>query len=168
MDRNKRSQAEYSKGAKTPEEAFDRQILSGNYMMFLIVVLFLLVGIEGYVGLMSQIMAVSIAALFATLVAGFIAAPLFWEMDNNNRLIRRVRRAGYFPINMKRFVFSKVKLMSFYGAILWVVSLAVQLLFIPLFGAGNILLYQGTLAAVYITNMVFYIITGTVGARLGE
>ena len=39
MNRVLNSQAEFSKGAKTPEEAFDRQILSGNYMMFLIMLL---------------------------------------------------------------------------------------------------------------------------------
>ena len=35
MNRILNSQAEFGKGAKTPEESFDRQILSGNYMMFL-------------------------------------------------------------------------------------------------------------------------------------
>jgi len=37
-----------------------------------------------------------------------------------------------------------------------------------LFGFGNILLYQGVLAAVFLANMLFYTLIGTVGVRLGE
>ena len=166
---NKQTQAEYSKGAKTPEEAFDRQMLSGNYMMFLIVALFLVVGVEGYVGLMPQPVVVGVAGIIACLAAGFLAVPLFWELDNNsNRFVRRIRRAAYFPIRKRAFVLSKLKLMSMYGGILWLVSLVIQLLFAPLFGLGNILLYQGTLAAVFAVNVIAYTVIGTAGARLGE
>ena len=166
---NKQTQAEYSKGAKTPEEAFDRQMLSGNYMMFLIVALFLVVGVEGYVGLMPQPLAVGVAAIIACLFAGLLAVPLFWELDNNsNRFVRRIRRAAYFPICIRAFAVSKLKLMGMYGGVLWIFSLAIQLLFSPLFGLGNILLYQGVLAAVFVVNMLFYTLLGTVGNRLGE
>lgn len=169
MNKIKSSQAEFSKGAKTPEEAFDRQMLSGNYMMFLMVVLFLVVGVEGYVGLMPKPVAVGVAGIISCLFAGFLAVPLFWELDNNsNRFTRRIRRAVYFPIRIRAFVVSKLKLMGMYGGILWLISLVIQLLFAPLFGLGNILLYQGVLAAVFAVNMVFYTAIGTVGARLGE
>ena len=157
-----------SRGAKTPEEAFDRQILSGNYMMFLIVGLFLVVGIEGFVGLMSTPAVVGVAALVACLSAGFLAGPLFWEVDNSGRGTRRIRRAAYFPIRVWPFILSKWKLMCMYGGVLWLFSLAIQLLFGVLFGFGNILLYQGALAAIFLANMLFYTLIGTVGARIGE
>lgn len=168
MMRNKITQAEYSKGAKTPEEAFDRQILSGNYMMFLIVLLFLVIGIEGYVGLMPRQLAAGVAGLVGCLAAGLLAGPLFWEVDNSNRCKRRLRRALYFPICIRAFVISKIKLMTMYGGILWLVSLAIQLVFSPLFGLGNILLYQGALAVCFAANMIFYTVIGTMGIRLGE
>jgi len=91
------SQAEFSKGAKTPEEAFDRQMLSGNYMLFLIVGLFLVVGIVGFAGLMSVPAVVGVAALVGCLAAVFLAAPLFWEVDSNGRATRRIRRAAAVP-----------------------------------------------------------------------
>lgn len=162
------SQAEYSREAKSPEEAFDRQMLSGNYKMFLAVLLFLIVGVEGYVGLMSQPVVLCVAGLIGTLWTALLSAPLFWEADNNSRLVRRIRRAAYFPINIRAFVFSKCKLFAMYGGILWLVSLVIQLLFAPLFGFGNLLMYQVALAVVLLVNMVFYIVIGTVGARLGE
>lgn len=168
MNRILSSQAEFSKGAKTPEEAFDRQILSGNYMMFLIVALFLVVGIEGYVGLMPTPAVIAVAALVACLAGTFLAGPLFWELDNRNRTIRRIHRAAYFPIRLWPFIFSKWKLMAMYGGVLWILSLVIQLIFGILFGFGNILLYQGVLAAVFAANMLFYTLLGTVGARLGE
>lgn len=153
---------------RMPEEAFDRQMFSENYRMFLIVLLFLVVGVEGFVGLMQQVAVVSVAGLVGCLAGAFLAAPLFWETDNSGRLVRRVRRAAYFPISIRRFAGSKIKRMGMYGGILWLFSLAIQLVFGPLFGFGNILLYQGALAAVFVGNMIFYIIIGTVGARLGE
>jgi hypothetical protein len=52
--------------------------------------------------------------------------------------------------------------------VLWLFSLTIQLIFGVLFGFGNILLYQGALAAVFVANMIFYTIIGTVGARMGE
>ena len=162
------SQAEFSKGAKTPEEAFDRQILSGNYMMFLIVGLFLVVGIEGFIGLMPTPVVVAVAAVVGCLSAGLLAGPLFWEVSTTNRAIRRLSRAAYFPIRLWPFIFSKWKLMAMYGGVLWLFSLVIQLIFGILFGFGNILLYQGALAAVFIGNMLFYTIIGTVGARIGE
>ena len=162
------SQAEFSKGAKTPEEAFDRQILSGNYMMFLIVGLFLVVGIEGFIGLMPTPAVVAVAAVVGCLSAGLLAGPLFWEVSTTNRAIRRLSRAAYFPIRLRPFIFSKWKLMAMYGSVLWLFSLVIQLIFGILFGFGNILLYQGALAAVFIGNMLFYTIIGTVGARIGE
>ena len=163
------SQAEFSKGAKTPEEAFDRQILSGNYMMFLIVGLFLVVGIEGFVGLMPKAAVIGVAAFVASLAAIFLAAPLFWETNiNSNRAIRRISRAAYFPIRLWPFIFSKWKLMSMYGGVLWLFSLAIQLIFGILLGFGNILLYQAVLAAAFVVNMLFYTLIGTVGARIGE
>ena len=168
MNRILSSQAEFSKGAKMPEEAFDRQMLSGNYMMFLIVSLFLVVGIEGFVGLMSTPAVVAVAALVGCLAGGFLAAPLFWELDNSGRATRRLRRAAYFPIRLWTFIFSKWKLMCMYGGVLWLFSLAIQLIFGVLFGFGNILLYQIVLAAVFLANVLFYTIIGTVGARLGE
>ena len=168
MNQNLSSQAELLKGAKTPEEAFDRQMLSGNYMMFLIVALFLVVSVEGFVGLMSTPAVVSVAALVACLAGGFLAAPLFWELDKNGRATRRICRAAYFPIRLKPFIFSKWKMMCGYGGVLWLISLAIQLLSGVLFGFGNILLYQGVLAAVFLANVLFYTIIGTVGARIGE
>ena len=161
-------QAKFSKGAKTPEEAMDRQLFSGNYMMFLIALLFFVIGVEGFVGLMPRVLVVSVAALVACLAAALLAAPLFWEGDSSNRMIRRIRRAVYFPICIKHFVISKWKLMGMYGGVLWLFSLAIQLVFGPLFGFGNILLYQGALAAVFVVNIVFYTVIGTVGARMGD
>ena len=157
-----------SSRAKTPEEAFDRQILSGNYMMFLIVGLFLVVGIEGFVGLMSTPVVVAVAAVVACLAAVLLAGPLFWEVDNRGRGTRRIRRAAYFPIRIWPFVLSKWKLMGMYGGVLWLFSLAIQLVFGVLFGFGNILLYQAALAGIFLANMLFYTILGTVGARIGE
>lgn len=168
MNQNVSSRAEFAKGAKTPEEAFDRQMLSGNYMMFLIVGLFLVVGVEGFVGLMSTPGVLGVAALVGCLSAGLLAGPLFWEVSTTNRAIRRLSRAAYFPIRLWPFIFSKWKLMAMYGAVLWLFSLAIQLIFGVLFGFGNILLYQGALAAVFVANMIFYTIIGTVGARMGE
>jgi len=168
MNKNLSSKAEVSEGAKTPEEAFDRQMLSGNYMMFLIVALFLVVGVEGFVGLMSTPAVVAVAALVASLAGAFLAAPLFWEVDSKGRGTRRICRAAYFPIRLKPFIFSKWKLMGMYGGVLWLFSLAIQLIFGILFGFGNILLYQSVLAAVFLVNILFYTIIGTVGARLGE
>jgi hypothetical protein len=168
MNKMLSSQAEFSKGARTPEEAFDRQLLSGNYMLFLIVGLFLVVGIEGFVGLMSTPAVVAMAALVGCLSAGLLAGPLFWEVDTGNRAIRRLHRAAYFPIRLCPFIISKWKLMAMYGGVLWLFSLVIQLIFGILFGFGNILLYQGVLAAVFVANMIFYTIIGTVGARLGE
>lgn len=168
MTRNKRSQAEFSKGAKTPEEAFDRQLLSGNYMMFLIVAMFFVVGIEGFVALMSPGVAIAVAGLVGCLAAALLAAPLFWEVDHNNRMVRRIRRAAYFPINIRAFIFSKWKLMSLCGAFFLVVSFAMQLLMAPLLGLSNVLLYLGMLAATLLVNMLFYTIIGTIGASLGE
>lgn len=168
MNKSTDSQTEVSKRAKTPEEAFDRQILSGNYMLFLIVGLFLVVGIEGFVGLMSTPAVVAVAASVACIAGALLAGPLFWEMEIGNRTIRRLHRAAYFPIRLWPFIFSKWKLMAMYGGVLWLFSLAIQLVFGVLFGFGNILLYQGILAAVFLANMFFYTIIGTVGARLGE
>lgn len=161
-------QTKESRQAKTPEEAFDRQMLSGNYMMFLIVGLFLVVGVEGFVGLMPVPAVVGVAGLVASLAAALLAGPLFWEVDSSNRATRRLRRGAYFPIRTKAFILSKWKLMTMYGGVLWLFSLAIQLVFGPLFGFGNILLYQGALAAVFVVNMLFYTVIGTVGARLGE
>lgn len=154
--------------ARTPEEAFDRQLLSGNYMMVLIVGLFLVVGIEGFVGLMSTPAVVAVAAVVGCVSVGLLAGPLFWEVDSKNHTMRRLSRAAYFPIRRWPFVFSKWKLMTMYGGVLWLFSLAIQLLFGILFGFDNILLYQGALAAVFLANMIFYTLIGTVGARLGE
>ena len=161
-------QTKESRRVKTPEEAFDRQMLSGNYMMFLIVGLFLIVGVVGFVGLMSMPAVIGVAGLVGCMAAGALAGPLFWEMDSANRATRRLRRAAYFPIRIWPFIISKWKLMAMYGGVLWLFSLAVQLVFGPLFGFGNILLYQGALALVYVVNMVFYTVIGTAGARLGE
>lgn len=168
MTRNKSSQVEFSKDTKTPEEAFDRQMLSGNYMLFLTVGLFLVVGVVGFVGLMSLPAVIGVAALVGCLAAGALAGPLFWEMDSANRATRRMRRAAYFPIRTWPFILSKWKLMTMYGGVLWLFCLAIQLLFSPLFGLGNILLFQGVLAAVFVANMIFYTVIGTVGAKLGE
>ena len=160
--------AEFSKGAKTPEEAFDRQILSGNYMLFLIVGLFLVVGIVGFVGLMPVHGVVAVAALVGCLSAGVLAGPLFWEVSTSNKTIRRLSRAAYFPIRTWPFIISKWKLLAMYGGVLWLFCLVIQLIFGAIFGFGNILLFQGALAAVFVANMLFYTIIGTVGARLGE
>jgi len=168
MNQNVSNQTELTKGARTPEEAFDRQMLSGNYVMFLIVALFLVVGVEGFVGLMSTSAVVAVAALVACLAGAFLAAPLFWELDKNGRATRRIRRAAYFPIRLKQFIFSKWKLMCMYGGVLWLLSLAIQLLTGLLFGYKNLLLYQGALAVIFLANILFYTIIGTVGARLGE
>lgn len=152
----------------TPEEAFDRRMLSENYRMFLIASLFLVVGVEAFLGLMPMAGVISVAVLVGCLGCGFLAGPLFWELDTNNRSVRRIRRAAYFPINIRSFIFSKWKLMATYGGVLWLFSLSIQLIFGFLFGFSNILLYQGLLAAVFLANMLFYTIIGTVGARLGE
>ena len=168
MTRNKSSQAEFSKGARTPEEAFDRQILSGNYMLFLIVGLFLVVGIVGFVGLMSVPAVVGVAALVGTLSAGALAGPLFWEVSTSNRTIRRLSRAAYFPIRTWPFIISKWKLMTMYGGVLWLFCLAIQLIFGVIFGYGNILMFQGALAAVFVVNMIVFTVLGTAGAKPGE
>lgn len=152
----------------TPEEAFDRRMLSENYRMFLIVCLFLVVGVEAFLGLMSTPAVIGVAALVGILSAGALAGPLFWELDTNNRSVRRIRRAVFFPICIRNFILSKWKLMTMYGGVLWLFSLAIQLVFGPLFGFGNILLFQGALTAVFVANMIFYTVIGTVGARLGE
>lgn len=165
---SEQNQTEESRKAKTPEEAFDRQMISGNYKMFLAVVLFFVVGIEGFVGLMPQTVVIGVAGFIACLAAGFLAGPLFWEVDSSNRAIRRLRRAAYFPIRTWPFIISKWKLMAMYGGVLWLFSLAIQLVFALLFGFDNILLYQGTLAAVFVANMIFYTVLGTVGAKQGE
>ena len=168
MNQMVNSQAELNKGVKTPEEAFDRQLLSGNYMLFLTGGLFLVVGIEGFVGLMPTPAVIAVAALVGCLSAGLLAGPLYWEVDNSNRATRRLRRAAYFPIRTWPFIFSKWKLMASYGGVLWLFSLVIQLMAGILFGFGNILLYQGVLAAVFVANMLFYTIIGTMGAWLGE
>lgn len=170
MTKNQLTQAEYSKGAKTPEERFDRQFLSGNYMMFLIVALFLVVGVECYIGLMPRDAVIGVAAMIGSFASYFLAAPLLWEMDgnNHNRLVRRVRRTIYFPISIRNFVFSKIKLMSSYGSILWLVSLVIQLVFTPLFGFGNLWLYQTVLAVAFLVNMLISIGIGTIGVRFGR
>ncbi len=168
MDRNKKSQSEYSRGAKTPEEAFDRQMLSGKYMMVFIGGMFLITGVQGYVNLMPQFGAAATAIIIAFLVSAFIAAPLFWEPDASYRTIRRVRRVVYFPVNIKNFVVSKIKLIGFYGVVLWLSALAIQLLFAPILGLENLVMYQAVLALAYLFNMILYIVGGTVGAHLGE
>ena len=168
MISNKSSMADFSKGAKTPEEAFDRQILSGNYMLFLIVGLFLVVGIVGFVGLMPVPGVVAVAALVGCLSAGVLAGPLFWEVDSANRTIRRLRRAAYFPIRTWPFILSKWKLLAMYGGVLWLFCLVIQLIFGVIFGFGNILMFQGVLTAVYVANMIFYTVLGTLGAKSGE
>jgi len=168
MISNKSSMEELSKGAKTPEEAFDRQILSGNYMLFLTVGLFLVVGIVGFIGLMSTPAVIAVAALAGCLSAGVLAGPLFWEVSTSNRTIRRLSRAAYFPIRTWQFIISKWKLMCMYGGVLWLFCLAIQLIFGVIFGFGNILLFQGALAAVFVVNMIFYTVIGTVGAKKGE
>jgi len=156
------------KRTMTPEETFDRRMLSENYRMFLIVCLFLVVGVEAFLGLMSTPVVIGVAALVGILSAGFLAGPLFWELDTNNRSVRRIRRAAYFPINIRNFILSKWKLMAMYGGVLWLFSLAIQLVFGILFGFGNILLYQGALAAVFVVNMIVFTVLGTAGAKLGE
>ena len=152
----------------TAEEAFDRQMLSGNYRIFLIVLLFFLVGAVLFVGLMPRGICIGAAALVASLAVIFLAFPLFWEIDEGNRFVRRIRRASYFPIRTGAFVSSKIKLLLLYGGALFGISLVIQLVVSPLFGLDNLLLFQGTLAAVYVVNMVFYTVIGTVGARTGE
>lgn len=156
------------KRTMTPEEAFDRRMLSENYRMFLIVCLFLVVGVEAFLGVMSTPAVIGVAILVGILAAGALAGPLFWELDTNNRSVRRIRRAVFFPISIRNFILSKWKLMAMYGGVLWLFSLAIQLVFGILFGFGNILLYQGALAAVFVVNMILFTVIGTVGARLGE
>ena len=156
------------KRTMTPEEAFDRRMLSENYRMFLVVCLFLVVGVEAFLGLMSTPVVIGVAALVGILSAGFLAGPLFWELNTNNRSVRRIRRAAFFPISIRNFILSKWKLMAMYGGVLWLFSLAIQLVFGILFGFGNILLYQGALAAVFVVNMIVFTVLGTAGAKLGE
>ena len=162
------SQAEFSKGAKTPEEAFDRQILSGNYMMFLIVGLFLVVGIVGFVGLMPVPGVIGVAVLVGCLSGGVLAGPLFFEVGRGNRAIRRLTRAAYFPIRLRPFIISECKLIGMYGGVLWLFCLVIQLVFGVIFGFGNILMFQGMLTAVFVANMIFYTVLGTLGAKSGE
>lgn len=152
----------------TPEEAFDRRMLSENYRMFLIVCLFLVVGVEAFLGLMSVPAVIGVACLVGIMAVGFLAGPLFWELDTNNRSVRRIRRIAFFPISIWNFIFSKWKLMAMYGGVLWLFSLAIQLVFGFLFGFGNILLFQGVLALAFVGNMILFTVLGTVGARLGE
>lgn len=152
----------------TAEEAFDCQMLSGNYRIFLIVLLFFLVGAVLFVGLMPWGVCIGAATLVASLAVIFLAFPLFWEVDETNRFVRRIRRAIYFPIRTGAFVVSKIKLLLLYGGALFGISLVIQLVVSPLFGLDNLLLFQGTLAAVYAVNVVFYTVIGTVGARAGE
>ena len=168
MISDKSSMADFSKGAKTPEEAFDRQILSGNYMLFLIVGLFLVVGIVGFVGLMPVPAVIAVAVLIGCLSAGVLAGPLFWEVSASNRTIRRLSRAAYFPIRTWPFIISKWKLLAMYGGVLWLFCLVIQLIFGVIFGFGNILMFQGVLTAVYVANMIFYTVLGILGAKLGE
>ena len=112
MNKTLKCQMEFIGREKTPEEAFDRQLLSGNYMLFMIVSLFLVVGIEGFVGLMPTPAVVAVATLVGCLSAGLLAGPLFWEVDSNNRTMRRLSRAAYFPIRTWPFIFSKWKLLG--------------------------------------------------------
>ncbi len=160
----KQTEREY----KTPEEAFDRVMISGGYRIFLLVVMFFMVGVELFVGLMPVEGCIGVAVLAASLLVGLVAGPLFWETNTNYRAVRRIRRAVYFPIRKSAFLISKIKIMSEYMAVRWIIALAVQLAGAPLFGAGNILLYQGTLLAAAAVNMVFYCFIGTIGAKLGE
>ncbi|MBP3610284.1 MAG: hypothetical protein J6J42_08115 [Lachnospiraceae bacterium] len=153
---------------KTPEEAFDRVMVSGGYRMFLLVVMFFMVGVELFVGLMPVEGCIGVAIFAASLLVGLVAGPLFWETNANYKAARRIRRAVYFPIRKSAFLLSKIKIMGEYVAVRWVIALVVQLAGAPLFGAGNILLYQGVLLAAAVVNILFYCFIGTVGAGLGE
>ena len=58
--------------------------------------------------------------------------------------------------------------MGMYGGVLWLFCLVIQLIFGAIFGFGNILMFQGILTAVFVANMIFYTVLGTVGAKSGE
>ena len=152
----------------TPEERFDSQLLNGAYRIFLLVLLFLVVGVVGFVGLMSTGVAVTVAGLITGVAVLALSIPLFWELDNNNRFVRRIRRVLYFPISPWRFILSKWKLMLLHGGVLWLVSLGIQLAFAPLFGLAKIIPFQGTMAVAFVVYMLFFTIIGTVGARTGN
>lgn len=151
-------------GQNSPEERMDAAILSENWRMFLVVILFLEAGIGGFAGLMPKTAAVSVAGIFASLEAALTAAPLFWETDAQGRLRRRICRASYFPIRKKAFVLSKWKRMLAVGSICFLVFLVVQLIAAPLFGMENILLFQAAFSATFVINMLFYTALGMLGA----
>lgn len=151
-------------GQKSPEERMDEALLSENWRMFFVVILFLEVGIGGFTGLMPDAVAVSVAGLFASLESFLTAAPLFWEMGADGRLKRRISRTAYFPIRKKAFLLSKWKLMLAVGGFCFLMFLIVQLITAPLFGFGNILLVQMAFAGAFIGNMLFYTAAGMLGA----
>ena len=150
----------------TPEDFFDRRFLSGNYRIFLLVLLFLFVGGESFVGVMPTEVAIAAAGIISGVTVIALAIPLFWELDVNNRAVRRIHRALYFPIRRVRFVLSKWKLMLLHGGVLWLVSLVVQLAFAPLFGLENLIPFQGTMAVAFVVYMLFFTVIGTAGVLL--
>ena len=168
MTENKLMKSLFGREGKTPEETFDRRMLSGSYRIFLCAALFLVAGVEAFIGIMSQGGVIAAAGIIGSLAAVLILAPLLWESTINSGTVRKVRRVAYFPIRIWQFVLSKWKMSAIYGGVLWLFSLAVQLVFAPLFGLGNLLFYQGALAAVFVANVLMYTVIGTIGYRLGE
>lgn len=153
---------------KSPEERLDWETLSGGYRYFIWVIVFLLGGVELFVGIMSE----QVSAIAAMLVSAFFVIiviwPLLWDVDDKMRLVRRIEKQKFFPIRTKQFLLSKCKVVGCYAGLFWLGSLALQLVAGPLFGFSNILLYQGILLVVGIISFIFYLVIGTFGARLRD
>ena len=168
MKENRLMKALFGYEGKTPEETFDRLLLSTGYKILLGATLFLVVGVEAFIGIMSRGGVIAAAGIIGSLAAVLILAPLLWESTINSGTVRKVRRAAYFPIRIRQFVLSKWKLAAIYGGVLWLISFLVQLVFAPLFGLKNLLFYQGALVVVFVANVLMYTVIGTVGAKSGE
>lgn len=148
---------------KSPEERMDDALLTENWRLVLVVILFLKAGIGGFMGLMPEMVAAGVAVIFASLESTLIAVPLFWESDGQGRMRRRIHRAAYFPIRRKEFLLSKWRRISSMGGICFLVFLVAQLITVPLFGVGNILLVQTTFAFAFAVTMLLYTAAGMLG-----
>lgn len=152
----------------SPEEAFDRRIISGGYVYFIWVLIFLFSGISCFTGLFSKGAAAGTAGIFASVFVPFIVAPLLWEIGPEQRPVRRIRRQAFLPIRTKAFILSKVKVTGYYMGIFCLITLALQVIGWPLFGVDNVLVFQGTLLLAGGANLLVYLLLGIMGAHWGE
>lgn len=153
---------------KTPEEQMDWQSLSGGYLYFLWVIVFLTGGVTLFVGIMSQQVCAVVAVLIASFGVPLVLGPTIWDVDTSSRLVRRIRKQAFFPIRTKQFFLSKVKIGLACIGMFWLISLGLQLMASPLFGFRNILIYQGILLVSGVVNLLFYSVLSVAGARIKE